>query len=111
MGVSLVQFFYQLFKFFSLPSFAQADIPRPKELSASIIVGYLNKIVSYIFPVVGILSVAFIIYGGYMWMISGGDPEKVKKAQGTLTWAIIGLVFTILSRLILGIIYGGFQSS
>jgi hypothetical protein len=28
------------------------------------------------------------IYGGYLWMTSGGEPDKKKRAQGTLTWSI-----------------------
>lgn len=100
-------FLYKLLSFFSSPSFAEDS---PPELDSAVIVGFIHKITGFITPVASILAVAFIIYGGYMWIISGGDPEKLKKAQGTLTWAIIGLVFTILSRVILGLIYNGLQS-
>ncbi len=99
--------FYQLFNVLSSPCFAQNG---PRRITSGVIVGYLDKIVSYIFPIAGLLSVGFIIYGGYMWMVSGGDPERVKQAQGTLTWAILGLIFTVLARVILGLIYGGLQS-
>lgn len=98
---------YKFFNFFSFSSFAEEE---PQRLDAGVIIGFLDRIVGYIFPIAGLLAVAFVIYGGYMWIISGGDPEKLKKAQGTLTWAIIGLVFTILSRVILGLIYKGLQS-
>jgi hypothetical protein len=30
-----------------------------------------------------------------MWIVSGGDPSRVKQAQGTLTWAILGLVIVL----------------
>ena len=30
-----------------------------------------------------------------MWIVSGGDPGRVKQAQGTLTWAIFGLVIVL----------------
>ncbi len=53
-----------------------------------------------IFPLAGVICVVFIIIGGYMWIASAGDPAKVKQAQGTLTWAIIGLVFVMVSVLI-----------
>ena len=89
-------FFYQLFNVLSSPCFAQNG---PRRITSGVIVGYLDKIVSYIFPIAGLLSVGFIIYGGYMWMVSG-----------TLTWAILGLIFTVLARVILGLIYGGLQS-
>ena len=34
------------------------------------------------------------------WIASAGDPSKIKQAQGTLTWAIIGLVFVLVSVLV-----------
>jgi len=64
----------------------------------------IERIFKYIFPVAGLLCVIFIVQGGYMWMTSSGEPEKIKQAQGTLTWAIIGLVFVIISSSILSAI-------
>ena len=61
----------------------------------------LDKVFTYLFPIGMILAVAFIIVGGYMWMTSAGNPDKVKQAQGTLTWAIIGLLFMLLAQLLL----------
>ncbi len=52
----------------------------------------IDKILGYLFPVAGLIALVFIIQGGYMWIISSGDPSRVKQAQGTLTWAIIGLI-------------------
>ncbi len=42
--------------------------------------------------IIGSLALVIFIYGGVMWMTSGGNPDKVKKAQGTLVWSILGLV-------------------
>jgi hypothetical protein len=55
----------------------------------------VTKVISYIFPIAGFICLIFIIQGGYMWMVSSGNPENVKKAQGTLTWALIGLILTM----------------
>ena len=70
------------------------------------IAGVLDKVMDIVFPVAGILCVIFIIIGGYMWIASAGDPAKVKQAQGTLTWAIIGLVFVLIVRLIVSAVIG-----
>ena len=40
----------------------------------------------------GILAFVMFIYGGILWMVSSGDPAKVKKGMNTLIWAAIGLV-------------------
>lgn len=73
---------------FILPRAVFAAPPQFTDLG-----GILDTVLSYIFPIGAILAVIMIVYGGYMWMMSAGDPGKIKSAQGTLTWAIIGLVF------------------
>lgn len=64
----------------------------------------LDRIMNLIFPVAGLVCVVFIIIGGYMWIVSAGDPSKVKQAQSTLTWAIIGLVFVLIAVAIIKVI-------
>ena len=53
-----------------------------------------------------IILVLFImlIIGGFYYLTSFGDPEKIKKAQGTLKFAIIGFILFLCSYLILSII-------
>lgn len=47
------------------------------------------------------LAVILIVYAGFLYITSGGDEEKYRKAQGTLTSVIIGLVIIFLSALII----------
>ncbi len=42
-----------------------------------------------------------IFYGGFSYLTSFGNPEKVKKAQQTIMYAIIGVVLFMSSFLIL----------
>jgi len=70
--------------------------PRIEELFTGI-----DKVYDALVPFAILLAVLFVVIGGYMWMTSSGEPEKVKKAQGTLTWAIIGLIFILIVSLIL----------
>jgi len=55
----------------------------------------INAIISAILGVVGILSVIFIIWGGYGYIMAGGSEEKIEEAKKTITYAIIGLVLSI----------------
>ncbi|MBI2356722.1 hypothetical protein HYV12_01585 [Candidatus Dojkabacteria bacterium] len=70
--------------------------PRLEEIG-----GIVDSVSELILPIGGLISLIMIVYGGYMWMLSSGDPGKLKQAQGTLTWAIVGLVFLFLFRAIL----------
>lgn len=73
------------------PVFAQSAPPRIEEVA-----NIVDNLFQWIFPIGGVIAVAMIIYGGYMWIISAGDPAKKQLAQGTLTWAVLGLVFLFL---------------
>jgi hypothetical protein len=49
----------------------------------------------------GLTLFVMMATGAINYLKSGGDPEKVKKAQGTLTWAIVGFLLLIGSWFIL----------
>lgn len=53
-----------------------------------------------------IILVLFImlVVGGFYYLTSFGDAEKIKKAQGTLKFAVIGFIVFLCSYLILKII-------
>lgn len=53
--------------------------------------------------IVLVLFVMFVI-GAFNYLTSFGNAEKVKKAQGTLKYALLGFVLFISSYLILNII-------
>ncbi len=84
--------------------FADGAGGRPPQINSETIQRLVNAVTSKILPIAGLLAFIFVVYGGYMWMISAGDPEKIKRSQGVLTWSIIGLVFTILVEIILSAI-------
>ena len=72
------------------------DPPKLTELFSS-----FDGITEYLLPIGIVLAIAMVVVGGYMWMSSAGNPDKVKQAQGTLTWAVIGMVFIILAGLVI----------
>jgi len=56
-----------------------------------------GKIVGVVIGLSGFLLAIYLVYGGFLWMTSGGEEEKIKKAKGMITNAIIGLVIVILA--------------
>lgn len=53
-----------------------------------------------------IIVVLFIMFinGAFHYLTSLGNPEKLKKAQGTLRYAVVGLIIFLASFLILKVI-------
>ena len=53
---------------------------------------------------IGILATVFIMYGGYLYIMSGGDPGKVTKGKTTIRNAVIGIVVAVGAGVIIGTI-------
>jgi len=49
------------------------------------------------FRIIGFLAVIFVIWGGFRYITSQGEPEHIKSAQSTIFNALIGLVIAILA--------------
>jgi len=62
--------------------------------------GILAFLIEIGLGLVGILSMAFIIFGGIQYITSRGDEEQATAGRKTLTNAIIGLVIVIFSWVI-----------
>ena len=56
-----------------------------------------NKIINVVIGVLGVVAVAVVIYGGFLFLTAQGDPGKIKKGKDSITWGIIGLVIALLS--------------
>ena len=52
----------------------------------------IMKIIQVLFWFLGVVSVLIILYAGWKWMTSGGDPQKIDDAKRTLVNAALGLL-------------------
>ena len=57
------------------------------------------NIVNIAFWLVGVLSVVFIIYGGFVYMTSAGETGKVANGKNTLVHAIVGLIIALVGQI------------
>lgn len=64
------------------------------------------NIVEMILQLVGYIAVGFIIYGGYKYIISAGSSDGMTKARKTITNAVVGLLISIFSVVIVNVIGG-----
>jgi len=63
--------------------------------------GFVQSIFKIVLGLAGGIALILIIFSGYRYMASQGNPEAVKAATEQLTSAIIGLLFIIFSFVIL----------
>lgn len=52
----------------------------------------IGQVINGVLGIVGSLALVMFIYGGLLWMLSGGNAETVRKGKGTLVWATVGLI-------------------
>lgn len=66
--------------------------------------GIILKVVKIILIAAGVLAILMIMLGGWAYITSQGDPQKLKGAKDTILYAIIGLVVAIMARAILSVV-------
>lgn len=71
----------------------------------------IGNVIRAALGIVGSIALLMMIYGGFMWLTSMGNSEKVEKGKATLIWAVLGLVVIFgayaLTEFILKTIAGG----
>jgi hypothetical protein len=90
---------YKLFAQFSTPE----NLPQ---LEASQVVG---GVLTVVYWMVGVLSVIFIIIGGFKYVTSGGDPKNTASAKNTILYAVVGVVVAILAFAIVNFVIEGVE--
>ncbi len=54
--------------------------------------------------IAGILAVIFVIYGGFQYLTSTGEPDKAKAGRTTIINALVGLMIAMLSTVIVNLV-------
>ncbi|MBI2632992.1 MAG: DUF2341 domain-containing protein [Parcubacteria group bacterium] len=70
----------------------------------------IGRIVNIFLSFLGLIGVILVIYAGFIWMTSGGNPEQISKAKKLMTAALVGLLIIIMSFAIVNFIlklFGG----
>lgn len=66
--------------------------------------GVLGGLINFIFVIAVVLALVYLIWGGIIWLTSGGDKEGVAGARNRIIAAIIGLILIFLSYVILNLV-------
>ena len=64
----------------------------------------VTRLLQFLLPLAGVVLLFVFIWGGYDFMMSQGNPEKVKGAQAKITTGIIGFGILIFSYLVVKLI-------
>ena len=56
---------------------------------------FISKLINILLYAIGVVSVVMLIFGGFRYVISGGQKEAVTAAKNTILYAIVGLLVAI----------------
>lgn len=91
------------FNLFLIQIDAQETLPNP--IGTTDIKELIARIITTILGLTGAIALVLFVYGGLVWMTSGGNPEKIKEGKNILVWAILGLVVIFTSYIILNFVF------
>ncbi len=57
----------------------------------------ITTIINYGLGFAGLIAVIFLLYGGIMYIISGGEQDRIDTAKNTIIYAIVGLIVIMLA--------------
>jgi len=90
-------------------NFGNQTIQGPLDQSVDSLGKIITKTLGFIMPMAGIVLLFVLISGGYDYMMSQGNADKIKSAQAKITSGIIGFILLIVSFLItrlIAVIFG-----
>ncbi len=82
-----------------------ADPADAKQLDIKKVVPrVVMAIVDIMLRLAALIALAFVIYGGFRYTLSQGEPDATKKAKGTIISASVGLAITMFAATIVGFV-------
>ncbi len=70
------------------------------------LINTVNILIDWAFFILLSIAFVFVAVGGFMWMTSGGSPERQGTAGKIIAAALIGIVIAIVARMIPAILTG-----
>jgi len=84
--------------------FTELESKAAKNFAGGDIGDIVSELIKFLFPLAGLLLLLYLIYGGYRYMLSQGDPKALQEARGVITNALLGFAIVFVSFWIVQII-------
>jgi hypothetical protein len=81
-------------------------VALPNPLPADDIPTILGVLLRSAFGLLGSLALAMFIYGGFLWLTSGGAADRIEKGKNTMVWAVLGIAVAFTAYAIVDFVIG-----
>ena len=101
---------------YNTPTIDGYDTPTIDDLSGTglgtaSITTIIREGIGIFMSILGVIVVFIILWGGFIWMTAGGDPEKVNKAKKMIISGITGLIIIFAAWGIATFVIGALQNA
>lgn len=86
----------------SLGDLEQIDVPSNSKYKD--IFELVANLLGYFLLFCGILAFIALIYGGFQYIMSGGDPSVAERGKKSVVYAVIGIIVIIISYSVLNFV-------
>jgi type IV secretion system pilin len=66
--------------------------PVPSGTAQGDLASVILNLVNYVLAIVGVIALAYLVYGGFRYITSAGNEETIEEAKRIIFNAIIGIV-------------------
>ncbi len=88
---------------------AYAAITGPSSItSASGIGQIISDVITLVYALIGLALFGLLVAGGFTWLTSAGEPDKIKKAGDTMLNAVVGAGIVLLAYFLTRVVGGLF---
>jgi hypothetical protein len=101
-------------RFFAGIPFVYAQAPESIELRNPLAAGndlesVLKSVGDWLILIATPIAIFMILVGAFWILVSGGEPDKIKKGKQTILWTLIGYAILLLGTEIANLISGFFS--
>lgn len=105
---SLIVGLFWLFPVISLAAGLGLDAAKDVGGLKGDLVGMIANVIEYALGLVGVLALAMIVYGGFLYVTAAGDEKQITKGKTVLIYSIIGIIVIGVAYSLVSFILGAF---
>ncbi len=90
---------------------ASVSVPLPNPIGGGDVITIMLRVLQSALAVVDIFALFMFIWGGFQFLTSAGNQERIKKAKDTLIWATIGIVVITFSYTVMKFVFESVANS
>ncbi len=71
----------------------------------------IGSLIKILLGFIGTLSLLFVVLGGYRLILARGNADEIKKGKETIVYAIIGVILSLMSYVIVSLVVATLTSA